>query len=158
MLGEKCVLGWKTVTLAHPLCAALPARFDLLVPEYRNVELGACGEDVLRGYTLDERVSAAVAARRRVPRRNPYSSVAIVGHSEGAPIAAKVHRALRSRARVTRLVLLSFGGLSQYESFQILRDTYRGPRAGYARELARLAVPPVGDLRTLPPDRRPAPR
>lgn len=137
-LGERGVLGWRTVTLAHPLRAALPATFDLLVPEYRNVELGARGEDVPRGYTLDERVLAAVAAIDAFLDGTSYSSVAIVGHSEGALIAARVHGALRSRARVTRLALLSFGGLSQYESFRILRDTYRGPRAGYSRELARV--------------------
>lgn len=128
-LGDKGSLSWKSVTAAFYLREATPSSTDILVPEFTNVRMGisyANDRRFFENYTLDGRVSAATMVIDHVLKQNHYQAIYIVGYSEGAQILPRVYRSLKSQAQISGLVLMSFGGMSQFEYFPLLYQKY-GP-------------------------------
>jgi pimeloyl-ACP methyl ester carboxylesterase len=102
---------------------------DILVPEFTNVRVGfsyAKDSRFFENYTLNGRVSAATMVIDHFLAGNHYEAIYIVGHSEGAQILPRVYRSLKSQSQINGLVLMSFGGMSQFEYFSLLYHKY-GP-------------------------------
>lgn len=100
------------------------ADFDMLVPEKMNVELGkdgSCDVNVLSHYTLQDRVKSAISVLDTVLDENNYNHVVLVGASEGGAILPRVYNNLQYKNKVSELIVLAGGGLSQYEEFKILQ-------------------------------------
>ncbi len=140
-LGEKGSFWWKSITPAYDLRQQTASNIDILIPEYRNVKAGMSHKNDRRAYehyTLEGRVSSAVSVIDHFLKNSHYQSVYMIGHSEGALILPRVYRELQSQKQINRLVLMSYGGLSQFENFRIMVDKHGFPDNTYLANLKNL--------------------
>lgn len=141
VLGRKEKGRWQTVTIAYELQNRLLSKFDLLVPEKRNMKPGKNYEhdiDIIKDYTLDQRVQTAKTAIADYLADNPYQRVLLVGHSEGGCLLPRLYLSLKENFTISGLALLSAGGLSQYEMFRILKDKDLPMPAEYKVRVSRI--------------------
>jgi pimeloyl-ACP methyl ester carboxylesterase len=100
--------------------------FTILVPEKLNYELGKYyyyDVDVRATYTLENLVECYSAIINNYLSENKFSTIFLVGSSEGACILPLVYKNIRENNKVSGLVSISYGGLSRYEQIKILADT-----------------------------------
>lgn len=131
--GMDCVLGlqkegvWQKEELfIKSLNKYLSPSFDILVPEKMNIKLGKDQSDdpkVFEHYTLEERVLSAELVIDTFLENHEYNHVYLVGVSEGAQILPMVYNNLKVKNKITKLVVLGSGGLSQYEEFKVLQKS-----------------------------------
>jgi pimeloyl-ACP methyl ester carboxylesterase len=98
--------------------------YDLLIPEKVNVIIGGDhreDDDMLRRYTLDDRVESAAKVIDTFLDGSAYDTVFIFGVSEGGMILPQVYQRLENKEKVGKLIISGAGGLSQAEEFEILR-------------------------------------
>ena len=97
--------------------------FDILVPEKMNVTLGndhTADVKALSHYSLPELVSSTELVIDTFLKDTNYQNVFLVGVSEGAAILPKVYNNLKYKGRISRLVSLGGGGLSQFQEFKLI--------------------------------------
>ncbi|MCC5467896.1 alpha/beta hydrolase [Pelosinus baikalensis] len=131
--GMDCALGlqqegvWQNEELfIKSLNKYLSPSFDILVPEKMNIKLGNGQSDdpkVFEHYTLEERVSSAELVIDTFLENHEYNNVYLMGVSEGAQILPMVYNNLRAKNKISKLVVLGSGGLSQYEEFKVLQKS-----------------------------------
>lgn len=100
------------------------SEFAMLIPDKTNITRGQDGGNdmkVISHYTLQERVAGAAMVIDNFLGVNDYKSVFMVGASEGGAILPKVYNSLKYKEKVSKLVMLAGGGLSQYEEFKLLQ-------------------------------------
>jgi pimeloyl-ACP methyl ester carboxylesterase len=100
--------------------------FTILVLEKLNFELGKYyyyDVDVRKKYTLENLVECYSAIINEYLSVNRYSTVFLVGSSEGACILPLVYNNVKGNNNISGLVSISYGGLSRYEQMKILADT-----------------------------------
>lgn len=100
--------------------------FDILVSEKMDVTLGNehnTDRKAISHYSLQECVSSAALVIDTFLRDNEYKNVYLIGVSEGAGILPKVYNSLKYKDKISKLVVLSGGGLSQYEEFKLLQKS-----------------------------------
>ena len=138
VLGLKEDGRWKAVSLAYEFHRLLLPEFDILVPEKKNMEPGKNYEDdikIIKDYTLEQRIQTAKTAIADFLGKNPYQRVLLVGHSEGGYILPPLYLSLKDDFEIAGLVILSVGGLSQYEMFRILKNKDLPYPEGYKMRL-----------------------
>ncbi|NLW55484.1 MAG: hypothetical protein GX050_02465 [Firmicutes bacterium] len=138
VLGLKKQGSWKAVTMAYELQSRLLPRFDLLVPEKKNMNPGKNYENqikIIEDYSLEQRVQTAKTAITDYLEGNTYKRVLLVGHSEGGYILPRLYLSLKDDFDISGLAILSVGGLSQYEMFKTLKDKDLPYPAGYKQGL-----------------------
>lgn len=132
---------WKETTLAYELQNLLLSIFDILVPEKKNVKMGKNHREekkIVENYTLEQRVSTAALVIDKYLQQNEYEHIILVGFSEGGYILPKLYLNLKNKKEISGLVPLACGGLSQYESFKILKDKNYPYSEGFRKDLNRI--------------------
>jgi hypothetical protein len=139
-------------TFVHSLRKYLPADQDIYAPDKINFEPGrayrATDQRVMDPYTFADRVDAMVVAIDGFLSNHEYSRVVLAGYSEGAIILPRIYNSLSTRSRLSQLVLISHGGLSQYECFKVLRDSslsfgYKASLSDLDEQVARIEAQPT---------------
>lgn len=100
--------------------------FTILVPEKLNYELGKYyyyDIDVRMTYALENLVECYSTIINNYLSENKYSTVFLVGSSEGACILPLVYKNIKENNKISGLVSISYGGLSRYEQIKILANT-----------------------------------
>lgn|GEM_PF-955966 len=118
------------------------SEFAMLIPDKINMGIGQSNarrdEKVMSHYTLQERVFGAVKVIDECLSANNYKSVLLVGASEGGGILPKVYNSLKYKEKVSKIVILAGGGLSQYEEFKYLQKSDLPMPAAYRGELQKI--------------------
>jgi|SRR5690554_2778204 len=145
--GLQSVLGikkwgiWRAIRFGYMLRKYSSSDIDLLIPEKMNIKQGECGKNnpnVLVNYTLDKRVYSSVLVIDTYLNKNKYENIYLIGYSEGAVIAPRVYRNLKNKEKIAKLVLISGGGLSQFESFKILEKTTLSMPTSYKNGISKM--------------------
>ncbi|MDR2747961.1 MAG: alpha/beta hydrolase, partial [Treponema sp.] len=100
--------------------------FTILVPEKLNYELGKYyyyDVDARKTYTLENLVECYSTIINTYLSENKYSTIFLIGSSEGACILPLVYKKISENNKISGLVSISYGGLSRYEQIKILADT-----------------------------------
>lgn len=116
---------WKKTTLVYELHCDLLSTFDILVPEKQNMIMGGDHSEetkILQDYTMEQRVSAAALVIDNYLLQNSYRHIILIGFSEGGYVLPKIYFSLKQKDKISGLVLLASGGLSQLDCFRILKD------------------------------------
>lgn len=124
----------------------------MLIPDKTNIAIGQDGRNdmkVISHYTLHGRVGGAVSVIDDFLSRNDYKSVFLVGASEGGAILPKVYNNLKYKGKVSKLVMLAGGGLSQYEEFKLLQKTKLPMPDNYRTELKKIDAV-MADIKAAP--------
>jgi pimeloyl-ACP methyl ester carboxylesterase len=118
------------------------SEYDFLTLDKVNVKYGydhSTDPAVINNYTLENNVNSAVSVIDNYldNTKKEYNEIIIFGISQGGQIMPKVYSQLQNKDKITKLVILGSGGLSQYEDFMILKDSDLpmdpGNKAGYAQ-------------------------
>nr|WP_094605929.1 alpha/beta hydrolase [Sporomusa silvacetica] len=128
------------------------SEYAMLIPDKTNIAIGQGGGNdmkVMSHYTLQERVVGSAMAIDDFLSVNDYNSVFLVGASEGGAILPKVYNSLKYKEKVSKLVMLAGGGLSQYEEFKLLQKTDLPMPAPYRSDLKRIDAV-MADIKAAP--------
>ena len=131
-LGIKKKNKWIAVGLAKLLLMELSDSYTFLVPEKLKRQPGLDYEkdmDDRAHYTAENLIACYSESINSYLGDHEFSSVVIVGGSEGALIMPLVYEKLEKKDKVSAMVAYAFGGLSYYESLKI-----RSTRAGISSE------------------------
>lgn len=114
--------------------------FDMLIPDKINITQSqdhSYDSNVISHYTVNERVQSAVTVIDYFLENNNYQDVILLGASDGGMILPSIYNKVKNKEKVSKLIVMAGGGLSQYEEFKILRSNHSLPN-GYKSELLRL--------------------
>jgi pimeloyl-ACP methyl ester carboxylesterase len=146
--GWQSVLGygdnkrWKKTGWWYYIVEEFNDKFTILVPEKLNFEMsgGYYGFDInsRKNYTFDGLVDCYSEIINNYLSQNSYSTVIIVGSSEGGIILPKIYNNLNYKDNILGLVSISAGGLSRYEALKILSDTSLNISNGWKRALSNI--------------------
>lgn len=108
--------------------------FDFLAIDKVNVKMGGDHNSdpaVINNYSFDSRVKSSVSAIDNFLKDKNYKEIFLLGISEGGQILPRVYTQLQHKDKITKLVVLFSGGLSQYEQFKILGKSNLPMQPGY---------------------------
>jgi hypothetical protein len=97
VLGLKEHGSLKIVTMAYEFQRLFQSRFDVLVPEKKNMKPGRSYENdikIIKDYSLEQRVQTAKTAIADYLDSNTYKRALLVGHSEGGYILPRLYLSL----------------------------------------------------------------
>ncbi|XER09808.1 hypothetical protein SRRS_54460 [Sporomusa rhizae] len=117
------------------------ANFDMLIPEKINIgQAKDYSNDlkVISHYTVEERALSAVTVVDDFLSENNYKRVILVGASDGGAILPKVYNGLKNKGKVSNLIIMAGGGLSQYDDFKLLQQSKLPNMGVYRKELLKL--------------------
>ena len=123
VLGEKKGNTWKTVGLAAIFLQELNHRYAILVLEKLKRQPGIVYfEDIedRANYTAENLVACYTESINNYLTAHVFSSIVLIGSSEGAALLPLVYERMDNKENVTAMVSMAFGGLSWYESNKIL--------------------------------------
>jgi pimeloyl-ACP methyl ester carboxylesterase len=134
-LGEKGIIMWRYVTMGAQIVQASKDDYTVVVPEkwtrepdknwrkeyYENA-------DARLLYTMENLVEMYAASINLYLSSHNYSSVFLVGSSEGAIILPLIYERITEKEKIKGLVSVAGGGLSAYEYYQILSISKRTPK------------------------------
>ena len=126
VMGVKNEIGWIKPGNPFTFSRNIFSDYDFLAVDKVNVEKaesGADDESVINAYTFENRVNSLVLAIDHYLKENKYDNVYMFGISEGGQILPKVYNQLEQRDKVSGLISLGSGGLSQYEEFVLLKNS-----------------------------------
>jgi pimeloyl-ACP methyl ester carboxylesterase len=152
-LGYKQGGKWKALSDGWLVKDKFDDSFDVFIADKSNIEPGGNGrenEAFLRSYTLDGRVSAAVASIRAFISEHPYRDIYLMGASEGGTIAARVFIELRGTFEFRKVAVIAGNSLSQADEFGIMAendalnmpDDYRASLKSLPEEYAKILADP----------------
>jgi esterase/lipase len=99
---------------------------NFMIPERLNMQIGKFylyDPEMRKNYTLKNLVQAySFVINSYLTERN-YSSVVIIGHSEGAVLLPLIYNEIIKKEKITGMIAISYGGLSVYEQVKILANS-----------------------------------
>jgi esterase/lipase len=126
VLGYKNGSNWDYVSFGYFLVKLLRNEFVVLIPERLNMEIGKyyyLDPNIRRNYTLDNLVETYSSTINLYLKENKYSSIILVGASEGACLLPLIYQHIEMQNNVTGIVSIAYGGLSVYEQIKILAES-----------------------------------
>jgi hypothetical protein len=81
-------------------------------------------------YTAENLISCYAESINGYLGDHEFSSVVLIGSSEGAMLLPLVYEKMNNKEKITAMISINYGGLSLYESYKILSTT----RSGYPEE------------------------
>ena len=123
---------WVYTGLAAQMLQELRGTYTLLIPEKLKRMPGTYHEENMEDrehYTAENVLAYYTESINSYLKNNTFSSIVLVGYSEGAMLLPLVYEKLIYKDKVTTMVSVSYGGLSRYESFEILFT-----RSGFSEE------------------------
>jgi dienelactone hydrolase len=126
VLGYKYKDTWHTLGFGYYIIQFLHEEYNIMIPEKFNRQIGKDygGDPQSRKiYDLNNLVENYSTKINDYLSNNYFSSIILVGHSEGAAVLPFVYETITDRERIKGLVAFSYGGLSRYEQIKILADS-----------------------------------
>ena len=123
VLGEKQDDIWITVKLGSQFLQELRDYYSILIPEKLNRQPGANHIDDMEdraNYTAENLLIGYLESINGFLANNHYSSIVLIGASESAALLPLVYERMINKDNVIAMVSIAFGGLSWYESFEVL--------------------------------------
>lgn len=99
---------------------------NVMLPEKLNMQIGKFYQynpEMRRNYTLENLVQAYSFVINSYLNADDFSSVMIIGHSEGASLLPLIYNKIINKDKITGMIAISYGGLSVYEQVKILANT-----------------------------------
>ena len=99
---------------------------NFMIPERLNMQIGRFylyNSEIRRNYTLENLVESYSFVINAYLNERDFSSVIIIGHSEGASLLPLIYREIEKKDKITGMAAVSYGGLSVYEQVKILADS-----------------------------------
>jgi esterase/lipase len=130
--GWYSVLGWKhnnkwdSLGFSNTVVNLLQNDFNILIPERLNMQAGKYyyyDPQMRRNYTLGNLVKSYSLAINTYLNDREYSSIMLVGISEGAALLPLIYENIEQKNNINGMVAVSYGGLSLYEQIIILGET-----------------------------------
>ena len=116
---------WEALTLANQFNEELSDKYDMLIPEKMNINMGEdFAGDSLKSHanTLTNRIYASVIVIDSFLNKASYENIYLVGYSEGGLIIPRVYNNIKTKEKISRLIVLSCGGYSYYN---IIKAMYK---------------------------------
>jgi pimeloyl-ACP methyl ester carboxylesterase len=99
---------------------------NVMIPERLNMQIGKFylyNPEMRRNYTLENLVQSYSFSINTYLNQRDFSSVIILGHSEGASLLPLIYNEIIDKEKITGLIAISYGGLSIYEQVKILANS-----------------------------------
>jgi pimeloyl-ACP methyl ester carboxylesterase len=137
--GFESVLGvkengiWSQVGNSAQLLQELHMKYTLLILEKLNRQPGIVYSEDMEdraNYTAVNLLAGYVETVDCYLAEHNFSSIILIGTSEGAMLLPLLYEKIRNKDKVIAMVSIGFGGLSMYESYNILNTK----RKGYPQE------------------------
>ena len=123
---------WVGAGLAAELLQELRDTHTILIPEkFKRMPGTYHGENMedREQYTAENVLECFTNTINSYLKNNTFSSIVLVGYSENAMLLPLVYEKLNHKDKVTAMVSVGYGGLSRYESLDILSN-----RSGMSQE------------------------
>lgn len=123
VLGEKENNKWVSIRLGALFLHELRNKYSVLIPEKLKRQPGLSYRDDMEdraNYTAENLVACYVESINSHLENHAYSSIVLVGTSEGAALLPILYNKMSKKNNVAAMVSIAFGGLSLYESYEIL--------------------------------------
>jgi pimeloyl-ACP methyl ester carboxylesterase len=126
------VLGWKegdkwaSLTSSKFFLDVFKGNTNFMIPERLNMQIGKFylyNPDMRRNYTLENLVQSYSSTINTYLNERDFSSVIIMGNSEGASLLPLVYGEIIKKEKITGMIAISYGGLSVYEQVKILANS-----------------------------------
>ena len=133
VLGVKENNTWLWGGMAVALLQELRDAYTFLVPEKLKRQPGLDYENDMEdraNYTAKNLVACYTDSINGYLAGHDFSSIVLIGGSEGALLLPLVYEKINKKDRVVAMVSMSYGGLSMYEQTEILYNA----RSGYPAE------------------------
>jgi pimeloyl-ACP methyl ester carboxylesterase len=126
VLGWKEGNNWSSLSSSNFFLNVFRENYNFMIPERLNMQIGKYylyNPDMRRNYTLNNLVKAySLTINNYLDERN-FTSVIIIGHSEGASLLPLIYNEIKKKNKISSMVAISYGGLSVYEQVKILANT-----------------------------------
>jgi esterase/lipase len=126
VLGQKGKNRWNYVGIGSQILQVLGNDYTIFIPEKwdRVPEIDYTWDFNSKiNYTMNNLLECYLTSINNYLANNHYSSIILIGASEGAALLPIIYENIKGKYNVTGIVSLSFGGLSLYESYSILKDS-----------------------------------
>lgn len=123
VLGTKVNNFWTSIHLSFFIIKHYSEHYNILIPEKLTMVMGEeykNNKDILSSYTVKNIGYTYSQSIDHYLENTNYSSIYIIGSSEGGLLLPFVYNNLENKNRIKKLVIIGSGGLSQYECFKIL--------------------------------------
>ena len=117
---------WKVTGITSMLLPELRGVYAFLVPEKLKRQPGPDYYEDMEdraNYTAENLVAGYTESINKFLADHDFSSIVLIGFSEGALLLPFVYEKMDGKDKVTAMVSMGFGGLSMYESYGILSST-----------------------------------
>lgn len=125
-LGKKGKNRWNNVKVGSQIIQVLGSTHTVFIPEKwdRVPEVDYSWDfDAKIKYTMNNLLECYLASINNYLENNHYSSIVLIGVSEGAALLPLIYEDIKDKYNITGMVSWGFGGLSLYESYSILKDS-----------------------------------
>ncbi|GHU74227.1 hypothetical protein FACS189450_14830 [Spirochaetia bacterium] len=139
VLGIKGLIGWNYISMGGMTLQELGKDHVLVIPEKwkrdpntrAGINSGIYYEDIEARllYTADNLTELYVSSINKYLTEHAYSSVVIIGSSEGALLLPGIYQGITAKDKIVGLVSYAGGGLTLYESIKISRSAKFTPMA-----------------------------
>ncbi|MBN2434848.1 MAG: alpha/beta hydrolase [Spirochaetes bacterium] len=127
VLGVKDNDGWSHRTFSFFVIKYFKKFADVVIIEKPGMKPGkdhSTDSEVLAAYTSSNLIDHYSVLIDDYLDKSDAEQVVIFGYSEGGMLAPAVYRELKNRDRIKKLVIGGAGGMSQYEQFMVLAESY----------------------------------
>jgi esterase/lipase len=138
VLGKKGWLGWNYIQMSGMILQELRKDHIVVVPEKwkrdpnekAGVNSGIYYEDIEARllYTADNITELYVSSINKYLSEHNYSSVVLIGSSEGAFLLPKIYQGITKKDKIIGLISYAGGGLTYYESIKISHSAKFTPK------------------------------
>jgi esterase/lipase len=126
VLGQKGHKKWNFVGVGSQILQVLGDTHTIFIPEkwdrLPEMDYTWYFDDRIK-YTMDNLLKCYLTSINNFLANNHYSSITLIGISEGAALLPLIYENIKEKYNVTGMVSWGFGGLSLYESYSILKDS-----------------------------------
>ena len=123
VLGEKGDKRWQYTEQGAQLLQVLGDEYTFLIPEKLNRQPGleySGDKEDRANYTAENLINCYVESINGYLAEHSFSSIVLIGTSEGAILLPLVYENMNDKDAVTAMVSFALGGLSLYESYGLL--------------------------------------
>jgi hypothetical protein len=141
VLGEKQGNSWVSVKYVFYFLQELRNDYTILIPEKLRRQPGMDYSKDMEdraNYTAENLLACYTESINGYLGDHNFSTIVLIGSSEGALLLPLIYEKMDNKNNVATMVSISYGGLSMYESYQIISTTRSGiPQewADYYRDL-----------------------
>jgi esterase/lipase len=131
VLGIKNERRWTATHNGAQFLQVLRDEYTFFIPEKFKRQPGMLYEEDMEdraNYTVNNLLDCYIESINGYLVEHSFSSIILIGTSEGAALLPLIYERMNNRARVKALVSISFGGFSLYESYQILSESLMVPQ------------------------------